>query len=153
MVAPSTQDRLVLRRKLAAQPETVFMVWTQPEHMKRWFAPSEKYTNPFIEVDLRVGGKSRIGFRSVDGHTSVVGGEYRTVDPPNKLEFTWQWETPHEFDEHETLVTVEFLACDEGTELVLAHKRFPNEAMLGLHNQGWDGTLDRMVRTVAELAS
>ena len=149
MVAPSETDRLVLRRTLAAPPATVFEFWTTPDHMKEWFAPSDTYTNPFIEVDLREGGTYRIAFLSEDGQQAVVGGRYVTVDPPEKLAFTWQWESPHEFEGHETLVTVEFLACEAGTELVLTHERFPNDAMRSLHSQGWAGTLDRLVLAVS----
>lgn len=119
--------------------------------MKRWFAPSDKYTNPFIEVDLRVGGRFRIGFLSDEGHKAVVAGEYLTVDPPVKLAFTWKWEPPHEFQDHETLVTVEFHECAEGMELVLIHERFPNDPMRSLHENGWAGTLDRLERAVQAL--
>jgi len=148
MVAPTADDRVVLRRQYQASPELVYDAWTQPEQMKQWFAPSDDCSNPFIEVDLREGGEYRIGFRSAEGEDAVVGGKYLIVQPPQKLSFTWQWESPHEFEQHETLVTVEFLGRDGGTELVLTHERFPNEKMLGLHDQGWNGTLDRLAKAV-----
>lgn len=149
MVAPAMGERLVLRRTLAAPPETVFDVWTQPDHMKRWLAPSDEFTNPFVEVELRVGGTYRIAFQSEDGHLSVVGGKYVALERPNKIAFTWRWEPPHEFETHETLVTVEIAPCDEGAELTLTHERFPLAEMLEKHNAGWSGALDRLVRAVA----
>ena len=148
MVAPATQHRLELRRTFGAPPARLFEMWTTPEHMKHWFAPSAEYSNPFIEVDAREGGRYRIGLQAADGPLEVVAGRYVSFEPPHKLVLTWQWEAPHKFEEQETLVTVEFRPSGDGTELILTPDRFPLEEMLQEHNQGWNGALDRLVDCV-----
>lgn len=149
MVAPETVDRLVLRRQLDAPPAVVFKVWTEPDHMRNWFGPSPEFTNPFIEVDLRQGGRYRIAFLAPDGVQNVVGGEFLHVEPPKKLVYTWQWEPPNEHAGHETQVTVEFLPRGGGTELVLTHDRIPDQAMRQSHEKGWSGALDRLPTEVS----
>jgi uncharacterized protein YndB with AHSA1/START domain len=51
-----TDDRdLVVTRLINAPRAKLFQAWTQPELLKRWFAPAP-VTTPVVEVDLRVGG-------------------------------------------------------------------------------------------------
>ena len=121
MVAPSVVPRLVLKRVYPVPAATLFDFWTNPEHMKNWFGPTPDYTNPFIEVDLRVGGRYRVAFESGAGKRDVVGGEFLVVEPPRKLVYTWIWEVPNENAGLPTQVTVEFRATDGGTEFVLTH--------------------------------
>src|SRR5438445_13670197 len=104
--APQTAPVTVrLQRTFQAPREKVFQAWTRPEDLKRWSAPGD-LTTPVAEVDLRVGGRYRIDMRAPDGTLHRVTGTYREVDPPNRLVYTWQWETTP--GATETLVTVAF---------------------------------------------
>jgi len=69
---PSTENTLNLRRIFKAPREKVFRAWTDPEELKKWWGP-EGYATPSAEVDLRVGGKYRLGMRKLpDGETQVT---------------------------------------------------------------------------------
>lgn len=112
----------------------------------RWFAPSDEFQTPEVEADVRVGGRYRIVMRAPGGEWHRVGGIYREVAPPRKLVFTWAWEsTP----ERESLVTVEFIARGNETELVLLHERFADAAVRDRHEQGWQGCLGRLPQVLA----
>lgn len=150
MVAPTSVPKLVLTRSFAAPPETVFDVWTKPEHMHNWFGPTPDFTNPFIEVDLRVGGRYRVAFLSPDGEQNVVGGEFLVVEPPRKLVYTWTWEEPNEHAGLTTQVTVEFRPTAGGTELLLTHEQFSSHEMRQRHENGWAGALDRLVGALSK---
>ncbi len=56
----STETTLNLRRTFKAPRPEVFRAWTDPEELKKWWGP-EGYATPSAEVDLRVGGKYRLG--------------------------------------------------------------------------------------------
>ena len=58
---------LRLTRTYAAPPEKVYAAWTDPQALKRWFAPSDDFQTPEVEADVRVGGRYRIVMRSPDG--------------------------------------------------------------------------------------
>lgn len=95
---------LRLTRTFAAPRERVFRAWTTPQQLKRWSAPAD-FTNSVVEVDLRVGGRYKIGMQAPDGTAYTAVGAYQVVDPPKKLVYPWRWESE---GAEETLVTVEF---------------------------------------------
>jgi len=138
---------LQIKRTFAAPREKVFRAWTDPRALTRWFAPSDDFSTPLAEVDVRVGGKYRIQMKAPDGVLHTVNGVYREVKPPEKLVFTWSWEpgggscgTPG----YETLVTVEFHERGNSTELVLTHEGFMDSTERDKYNQGWTGCLNRL---------
>lgn len=138
-----TEITLNLTRTYSAPRDDVFRAWTEPEALKRWFAPSDEFSTPIAEVDLRVGGAYRIGMKPPDQEDMfIVVGTYREVQPPERLVFTWSWEEG--MDVGETLVTVEFRDLGGSTEVVLTHELFPNEQARDKHNEGWSGCLERL---------
>ena len=129
---------LEVKRTFSAPREKVFRAWTEPEVLKRWFGPSDEFSTPVANVDLRVGGAFRLQMRSPEGKTHTAVGIYREVQPPEKLVFTWSWE---ENDLPETLLTLEFRDLGEETELVLTHELFPSAHDRDEHKKGWTGCL------------
>lgn len=138
---------LRLRRTFDASPARVFRAWTTPEEMKQWKGPGE-LTTPVAEVDLRVRGKYRIHMRAPDGTLHRLVGEYRLVQPPEKLVYTWRWEDQPDFPE--TLVTVEFLDRGASTELVLTHEFFPTDEARQSHETGWTEALEKLAQVVTQ---
>jgi uncharacterized protein YndB with AHSA1/START domain len=57
---------LVLERIVDVPRELVWMAWTTPEHMKKWFTPAP-WTTADCEIDLRPGGIFRTVARSPEG--------------------------------------------------------------------------------------
>lgn len=82
-----TAHELVLTRLIDAPREKLFRCWTEPELLKRWFAPLPVSTT-VAEVDLRVGGANRIVMRGPDGNEIDLPGTYLEVIPDRKLVFT-----------------------------------------------------------------
>ncbi len=145
MTTQETRSEITLNltRTYSAPRDDVFRAWTEPEALKRWFAPSDEFSTPIAEVDLRVGGAYRIGMKPPDQEDMfIVVGTYREVQPPERLVFTWSWEEG--MDVGETLVTVEFRDLGGSTEVVLTHELFPNEQARDKHNEGWSGCLERL---------
>ncbi len=52
----SEQTDLKLEKILDAPRDLVWRAWTDPEHIKRWWAP-RPYQTPQVEIELRPGGK------------------------------------------------------------------------------------------------
>ena len=63
---------LVLERTLEAPVELVWKAYTDPEHLKRWFAP-RPYEISEIELDLVPGGVFRIRMTGPDGFDTGHG--------------------------------------------------------------------------------
>jgi uncharacterized protein YndB with AHSA1/START domain len=83
----SAQHELVLTRLIDAPREKLFRCWTEPALLKQWFAPAP-VTTPVAEVDLRVGGASRVVMRTPDGKDIPCPGTYLEIVPNRKLVFT-----------------------------------------------------------------
>ena len=135
---------LSLRRAYPAPPDVVFRAFTEPALLERWFRPSPEVVIEVAKLDLRVGGGYRFVFRFPDGRRAVVLGEYRAIERPQRVAFTWTWEAPDPHAGIDTLVTVDLNEKDGGTELVLTHASFPNEEVMRQHQHGWGAVLDAL---------
>ena len=137
----TTDTSLRLTRTIQANRERVFEAWTDPKQLDMWSAPEGMDVE--AEVDLRIGGRYRIRMKGSDGTIFNAIGEYREIDRPNRLSYTWGWEEPGN-DHYETLVTVEFHERGSATEVVLIHERFPDAELAGKHTDGWTSCLNRL---------
>jgi serine/threonine protein kinase len=140
------ESTIRLSKTIPAPPEKVFAAWTDPAVMVDWYAPTDEFTTPIAEVDLRVGGSYRVGMKK--DHLHAVSGQYCRVEAPSFLSFTWAWESPRP-DVHETQVTLEFRPNPNGTDLVFTHERFRDEGQRKGHAEGWTGCLNRLARRLS----
>lgn len=93
MSASATQNNLpelTITRVFDAPRELVFRLWTEPEHISRWWGPHD-FTVPHAEFDARPGGRLRIDFRGPDGEVFPNYGEVREVSPFDRLVFTAEY--------------------------------------------------------------
>jgi uncharacterized protein YndB with AHSA1/START domain len=86
--APAAGDReLMITRVLDAPRDKLFRCWTEPELLKRWFAP-RPWSTPHAELDVRPGGGSFVVMRGPDGQEFPARGVYLEVVPDQRLVFT-----------------------------------------------------------------
>jgi len=129
---------LVVRRTIRATPELLFAAWTEPQHLCAWWGP-RPVTCAGAEVDLRVGGRYRILNALPDGTTVTIEGEFREIEPPSKLVYTWRM--GQEVKEW-SLVTVRFEPRGDATEVTVVHDQIATEPVRDSHEKGWNGCFD-----------
>jgi uncharacterized protein YndB with AHSA1/START domain len=135
---------LTLKRRLSAPADKVFAAWTDPEKIVRWFGPAETIDGSvWADMDVRVGGRYRMRFKTGDGESHEVGGVYQEVVRNERLVFSWAW---HSTPERESLVTITLKADGHGTMLTLHQERFFDEKARDGHQRGWTGTLEKLAR-------
>jgi glutathione S-transferase len=140
------EEVLEVRRSYQASPESVFEAWTDPVQLKNWMAPSDDFKTE-AEADAQVGGRYRFQMTDPAGSVHVAVGEYRELDPPNRLVFTWSWEDNNLADG--SVVTIELTANNGGCELLLRHELLANQGSRDHHAQGWNGCLARLEKALA----
>ncbi|HSV44640.1 MAG TPA: SRPBCC domain-containing protein [Ramlibacter sp.] len=107
----------------------------------RWFGPANTEDVTCAEIDLQVGGRWRIAFRTRDGQQHAVSGVYQEVELHKRLVFSWAWQsTP----ERVSLVTVALRAEKGGCTLDFLHERFFDFQARDNHERGWTGTFARL---------
>lgn len=135
MVNPTEgTHRISIRRKMPAPREVVYEAWIDPRGIREWMCPGD-VTSAEAVLDVRVGGSYRIVMKGKE-RDHVHTGVYQVVEPNAKLVFTWT----QEGNEVTTLVTVEFLAHGNESELVLTHERFTKPDVAKRYESGW-GTI------------
>lgn len=121
-----TTAPVVVERRIAAAPATVFSFFADTTRWLRWQGVEG-------EIELRPGGVFRMNVRG-DGFAS---GGFLEVVPERRLVFTWGWE--HEsmgVPPGSTVVEIELEPDGDGTLLRLTHRNLP-ETATEIHLQGW----------------
>lgn len=80
-----------MTRLFDAPRDLVFEAHTSAEHMSRWWGP-RKYEVTSAEVDFRPGGKWRIVHRGPEGDEHGFRGEFREIEPPERIVWTFEYE-------------------------------------------------------------
>jgi uncharacterized protein YndB with AHSA1/START domain len=146
--AVASPSSLVISRTYPASVDRVFKAWTDANQLGQWFAPTDDYTTK-ANVDLRVGHEYRIAITHKGGNVHTILGTYRLIEPPRKLVYTWRWEGGPAAD---TLVTVDFNPEGDATKVTITHEQFTNTEDRDKHNEGWQGCLNRLQRTLTTVA-
>ncbi len=79
---------LVLERTLDAPVDLVWRAYTDPEHLKRWFAP-KPYEISEIELDLKPGGIFRIRMTGPDGFDTGHGNAGCVLEVVENKRLVW----------------------------------------------------------------
>lgn len=135
---------LDLTRFIRAPREKVFDAFIDEAVLARWHCP-RGMSVANATVDARVDGAWRIDMRTRENASHSVGGRYREIKRAERLVYTWVWEESMEgMGGLQTLIEIDFVARDEGTEIRMRHIGFPSEAARNGHNQGWNSVFNRL---------
>ncbi len=163
------QEIFVINRTFAAPLETMFQMWTDPQHLANWLPPTGMKME-FVKADIRPGGKTL--FFMHGGDVKFYGRtEYLEIDQPHRLVYTQQFCDEHEnLSRHpgaptwpETMLTTVALAAEgpDQTRVTVTwqpHGACTREALEAFINQrggmtqGWTGSFDKLEALLADPA-
>jgi uncharacterized protein YndB with AHSA1/START domain len=140
----NASDGLWLRmtRALPAPRAEVWRAMTETEELRRWWGP-KGFSIPDLEFDPRVGANLRIAMQPPEGDPFHLEGEFREIDPPSLLSFTFRWDPPNP-DDRETLATLSVRDRGQRTEVELTQGEFATEERLALHEGGWNESFEKL---------
>ncbi len=130
--AASRDDTIVEEITIRASAARIFEALTDPQQRTQWWGAEGSYRATHTESDLRPGGKwstSGTGF----GKPFRVRGEYRIVERPRVLAFTWipDWQE----NAGESLVRFDLVETDGVTTVRLTHSGLAPQARQA--HRGW----------------
>lgn len=151
-------ERASIERELhiAASPEVVFDVVSNPAHIKDWW-------NASTEFEARSGASGELAFTDAD--TGVTKTESFTVvalDPPRRFAFRWIYDDGVAAGPgNSLLVTFDLTPSGNGTTLRFSETGYRErgweaavlEAYYQDHREGWDYLLPRVTATAASVAT
>jgi uncharacterized protein YndB with AHSA1/START domain len=145
----------VIERSYPTKPERVFAAFSDPATKRRWFVESGGHEVDTYELDFRVGGKETACFRfkpgtPVAGLTCITDTSYEYIVPNSRVVFASNMTIGGKCISA-SLVTVELLPTEAGTDLICTHQGAFFEGSDGpqMREQGWRTLLDRLPSELA----
>jgi len=81
-----------------------------------------------------------------DGTEAGAAGEYRVVEPPRRLVFTWIWDDQPDLPQ---LIELEFSEQDGRTTVLMTNSAIPTDRRLRSQRRGWNLCYDNLERFLA----
>ena len=156
---------LVLERTLDAPLHLVWLAYTDPEHLKRWWAP-RPYQTTECEIDLRPGGIFRTRMVGPDGFDTGTGGAGCILEVVPHERLVWTNTLGPGFRPNSEIedcgafpfsAIISFADAGDGRTLyraVAVHKDQADSdrhAQMGFH-EGWGTCADQLGELARELA-
>ncbi|GLZ35684.1 hypothetical protein Lesp02_78710 [Lentzea sp. NBRC 105346] len=143
---------ITMTRAFDAPVSLVWRAFTEPSLVSRWLLGPDGWTMPICEIDLRVGGKWRYGWRAEDGsHSFEMHGSYESLEPPTRIVHTEHFE-----DNPPAVVTTTFSEVDGVTTMTQTMRLVSQEVRDAVVATGMaDGagtSFDRLAKLLPSLA-
>jgi uncharacterized protein YndB with AHSA1/START domain len=146
----AAKDSIQIVREIQARPERVFRALTEPQQLESWWGSKTTWWLEKAQVDARAGGKYRLAFRSADGNTASVEGEFEIVEPPRRIVQTWQASM---YPGLTNRVEYRLEPISGGTRLTVIHSGLAGSpAALSDYEGGWIEVLLKLVTFLAAAA-
>jgi uncharacterized protein YndB with AHSA1/START domain len=132
-VTAAPEDAITATIDVRAPIDAVYAMFTEPQELIRWIGVRAM-------LEPRPGGQFR--FELMEGE--FCSGRYLELDPPNKVVFTWGWESGAlPVEPGSSTVTVELTHADGTTHVQLTHAGLSKQ-MREHHSGGWANFLPRL---------
>jgi uncharacterized protein YndB with AHSA1/START domain len=143
-----TGANVTIERLIPAPRPVVFQAWLDARALAKFMCPAPGASVAKAETDPRVGGRFLIVMR-VGGKDLPHQGEYRLIEPHQRLVFTWQsFSAPPDSE-----VTLTFDEAGEDQTLVtLVHTGLPTDEIRDAHDEGWTHILGELAALTASSA-
>jgi len=143
-----SDTEILIRREFDAPRHLVYAAWTEPEHIRRWWAGLRGNVT-LVEVDLRVGGVWRYVMTANEGFEVGFHGEYREIVPNERIVSTEIYEG---FPDGEALNTLTFDEAGDRTTLSILVEHSCTEHRDHHIESGMEGGMQEAMDALEQIA-
>jgi uncharacterized protein YndB with AHSA1/START domain len=138
MSTTHASDTIVQEITIKGSVHRIFEALVNPDQRVKWWGGEGRFQTKHMESDLRPGGRWMMQGEGVGGKPFKVSGEYRQVEPPRLVVFTWlpDWQE----DAVESVVRFELEEKNGVTTVRLTHSGLASETSRMSH-KGWPQVL------------
>ncbi len=155
MEQSAIHSTFVIERSYPKPVESVFAAFADAAKKRRWFGEGDHHDIEEFEMDFRVGGSERARYRFREG-TPFPGvaltndGRYQDI-VPNRRIVSASTMILGDRRISASLVTIELLPTDQGTDLICTHQGAFFEGADGpqMREAGWRALFDRLAKQLA----
>ncbi|MDN7242706.1 SRPBCC domain-containing protein [Planococcus sp. N028] len=141
---------MIMERFFTAPRDLVFKMYTEPDHVSRWWGP-HGWTTTNYQMDVRPGGIWHYCMRSEDGTEAWGKSTYQEINEPEKLVFldAFSDENGNEVEDMPVMkITVDFVEEGNGTRIISttlfnSEEELKKVVDMGVE-QGMSETFDRL---------
>jgi uncharacterized protein YndB with AHSA1/START domain len=151
-------NTFVIERSYPTSPERVFRAFADEALKRRWFAESPNHDVEEFAIDFRVGGSERAQYRFREGSpfpgvALISQGIYQDIVTNQRL-VTASTMALGDRRISASLVTMEFLPTDSGTDLICTHQAVFFEGSDGPERRegGWRKLLEQLANELTPLS-
>ncbi len=144
----------VIERSYPKAPERVFSAFADPAKKLKWFGAGEHHDVEDFQMDFRVGGVERMRYRFKEGSpfpgvALFNEGSYQDI-VPNRRIVTCSAMTLGDKKISASLVTIELLATEQGTDLICTHQGTFFEGSGGpqMREAGWRALFENLAKAL-----
>jgi uncharacterized protein YndB with AHSA1/START domain len=156
MKEPSViHNTFVIERNYPKTPAQVFAAFADATRRRRWFAEGDNHEVEEFKADFRVGGDELLRYRFKEGaplpNAVIVNeGSYHDIVPDERIVMASKMSLGNK-PISASLVTIELLPNNKGTDLICTHQGafFENSGGPEMRKLGWQKLLESLAKELA----
>lgn len=148
-------NTFVVEKSYPKPVATVFAAFADATKKRRWFAEGDSHTTESYSLDFRVGGREQMQYRFTEnsplpGMQLTNEGEFKDIVPNERIVESMSM-TLEDRRISASLVTIEFMATETGTDLICTHQGAFFEGSDGpkMREGGWRTLFDKLGKELA----
>jgi uncharacterized protein YndB with AHSA1/START domain len=144
-----SDEQILITREFDAPKHLVYKAWTTPELVKRWWS-GHRGEMKVAEIDLRVGGMWRYVMVATGGFEVAFHGEFREIEPDERIVTTEVYEAMPEGEGALNVVT--FTEVDGRTTLELLVETPSKEVRDAIIDSGMEAGMQEQMDLLEQIA-
>ena len=144
-------EQILITREFDAPKHLVYMAWTTPELVKRWWAGRRGNVTQ-VDIDLRVGGRWRYVMVANKGFEVAFHGQYREIVPNERIVTTEVYEGAPDPNDEGALNIITFAEVAGRTTLTILVDAGTTEVRDLIINSGMEGGMQEGMDLLEDVA-
>jgi uncharacterized protein YndB with AHSA1/START domain len=139
----SNGNALTASKEFNVPVEQLYEAWTDPEQLKQWWKPMDLSLSE-VTNELKENGQILYKFEGESGSGLTITGNYQSVQPGERLVYTWNWALPDDKLNSQFKLEVSFSSNNAGSSIEVSQQEDADQESVKPKEGGWDNQLNNL---------